>query len=389
MLSRDSGVLELAPRRLRWVRLGDAEEPAHDLDEGEERRPGAVGGAVAFEDQRRLALEPPPQLVDQPRLADPGLADDVRDAECPGPRLAPAARQHLQLLAPPHEGAEPPAHGGVEAGGMGLHPVEPVHALGLRLPLDVSLAEGRRLGRGLHQPPGGLGDENRAGLGEGLEAGREVHRVAHRLELRPRVPADGAHHDGPGVDADPRAGAQAALGLDLGAEGVHALLDLDGSPAGPERRVLQGHRGPEERQDAVARELLHRALVAVDDSGHQFVDAPHELIHGLFPEPLGHGRVALEVGEEHGHLPPLPLDHRSAEPRQRGLGSRGDRGVRGGGAGGARGRVLEGAGAAAAEGIACLVDEAAGGADHGQGRPALRAEAAALAVVFLAARAPH
>ena len=68
---------------------------------------------------------------------------------------------------------------------------------GLGLALDLDLAEVVDLERPAHEPVRAAGDEDRAGLGGGLHAGRDVHRVAQRRVLVAQVAADVADDDRP------------------------------------------------------------------------------------------------------------------------------------------------------------------------------------------------
>ena len=73
-------------------------------------------------------------------------------------------------------------------------------------PLTVQVAQ--RLGRWTPRrrpPPGRLADDDLAGLGEGLQPGRDVDRVAHRVEAAQRLAADVADQRRAGVGADPEA----------------------------------------------------------------------------------------------------------------------------------------------------------------------------------------
>ena len=88
----------------------------------------------------------------------------------------------------------------------------------------------------------------------------------------------------------------------------HRPLEIDRGVARPHRVVLVGHGGAEERHDAVAHDLVHRALVAVDGLHHPLEDGVEEL-PGLLGVPVGEQlHRALHVGEEHGDLLALPLE---------------------------------------------------------------------------------
>ena len=78
-------------------------EPAVEtLDEV--RNGAAVGDTPSFEVSYALGCDPPAELVEEPRFADPGVADDTDELTLPGHRRCEPALQHVQLLAPPDEG---------------------------------------------------------------------------------------------------------------------------------------------------------------------------------------------------------------------------------------------------------------------------------------------
>jgi len=77
---------------------------------------------------------------------------------------------------------------------------------------------------------------------------------------------------------------------------------------GPARVVLVGDGGAEERHDAVAEELVDRALVAVHLGQHEVEGAAHEPMHFLGVEALGQRGEPRDVHEEHRHLLALALE---------------------------------------------------------------------------------
>ena len=148
-------------------------------------------------------------------------------------------------------------------------------------------------------------------------------------------------------------------------------------------------RRPKQRHDAVAHDLVHRALVAVHGGHHAFQHRVEELA-GLFGVAVGqqfHG--ALEVGKQHRDL--LALAFQGAFGGENLLGQIGRRvGLR-------RaflrlqdaGHHGQGRTTAAAEFFPGLVRESAGRAGQGQWCPALGAETAPGAVLGLAAGTLH
>ena len=69
--------------------------------------------------------------------------------------------------------------------------------------------------------------------------------------------------------------------------------------------VLMGDRRAEHGQHGIADELFHEAVVARDRLGERLEQRVLERAHLLGIEPLGERGEARDVGEEHGHLPPV------------------------------------------------------------------------------------
>ena len=74
---------------------------------------------------------------------------------------------------------------------------------------------------------------------------------------------------------------------------------------------------PEEGHDAVAEELVDRALVLVDLGQHQLESARHDGVHVLRIQPLGERREARHVDEEDRDLLALPFQRASRQPYKR------------------------------------------------------------------------
>ena len=130
---------------------------------------GAIGQAVTFEIRDVLAPEGLPELVEEPRLAEPRLAHDAHDLAVSGPDRRQAASQQLEFLATAHEGRHAPLGGQPRA----LPSDQRVHGLRsrsagareMKAPLeersgraaDQSVASRRRRQQGLeHAPLGSL-----------------------------------------------------------------------------------------------------------------------------------------------------------------------------------------------------------------------------------------
>ena len=87
-----------------------------------------------------------------------------------------------------------------------------------------------------------------------------------------------------------------------------ASCRLEGRVAGPHGVILLGHRGAEERHDAVAHDLVDGALVAMNGLHHALedgVEEPPRLLGIAVGEQF---HRALQIGEEHGDLLALAFE---------------------------------------------------------------------------------
>ena len=157
---------------------------------------------------------------------------------------------------------------------------------------------------------GALADGDRSRPAGGLQPRGDVDGVAdHGVAV-----ADGAGEDLAGVDADAqleaRAMARGQLGVDLAHRGLHPERGAHGALL----VVLVRDRRAEDGHDVVADVLVDGAAVAGDLLAEPAQAAVDERLDALGVHPLGHGRVAGEVGEQHGDLAPLVGGRRAARP---------------------------------------------------------------------------
>ena len=109
-------------------------------------------------------------------------------------------------------------------------------------------------------------DKHRSDVGMGLQPGCDVHGIAGRARLLVAPASDGADHHEPGLDAHPDTeivdarGPRYGLGMPL-----DDPLDFQAGEHRAFRVVLVRVRRAEEREDAVAGEVLHHAAEALDD----------------------------------------------------------------------------------------------------------------------------
>ena len=365
------------------VPLLDLEAGPEDLEQRQVRCAVAIGRALALEPRDRLTLQRLPELEQQPRLADTRLADDTHDLALPGSRALPALAEEAQLPPSTRQGTQPALHADLEAAAPRAPPrdVEDPHRLGPALDGDGP----QRLGAdvALHGPVRGLGHEHVAGLGERLQARRQVRRVADGGVVHAQVVADAPHDHRSGIDAEPQPEIDTQLPPDLPAIAADGLVDGEGGVDGAERVVLQRDGGAEERHQPIAEELVHRALVAMDRLGHEPQDAVHDLVHRLRLELGGQPRGIDQVAEHDADLFPLPLHRppRGQDPIDEVLRRVGVRRL--------LRALVEGLATAATEARFGLVGEAARGTQALDRRAAGAAKATTGTVIDPAAKALH
>ena len=146
------------------------------------------------------------------------------------------------------------------------------------------------------------------GVGHLLHAGGEVRGLADRGVVHAQVAADRAHHDLAGVEADADLDRDALGAAHLLGVAPDRLLHAERGVAGAHGVILVGERRAEERHDAVAHDLVDRALVAVDRLHHVLEDGVEELARLLRIAVGQELHRALEVGEEDRHLLALALE---------------------------------------------------------------------------------
>ena len=175
-------------------------------------------------------------------------------------------------------------------------------------PLDRNGAERLRVDVALGEPQRLAGEPDRARRGELLHATGQMRRLANRGVVHSEIASDRAHDDLSRVEADANQdfhalGAAKILGI-----APDRLLHGERGVAGAHRMVLVGERGSEESHDAVAHDLIHRALKAMDRVHHSLEyrveDSPR-----LFGIPVRQElHRALHVGEEDGDLLALTFE---------------------------------------------------------------------------------
>ena len=211
------------------------------------------------------------KLVREPRLADPGRADDGHRAALPlGLDGGERAAQSAELTRAADERAR------VRPGGSASAP---------RAAMRRRAARPARRGRPARARRGRADLTVRGGV---LEPGGDRERAARR---EPRSPRAGADEHLAGLDAELQ------CQLELGPGRAH--LDRGADRA---QRVVFAHLGlAEDAHDRVAGVALDGAAVAFDHCAAGVGVAIEQLVHGLWVEPFGQRARAGDVGDDDAH----------------------------------------------------------------------------------------
>ena len=276
---------------LRLVVAADRGGGRHRLAHREERDAVAVGQAAPAQHQR-VALEARDGLLDEPGLADAGLAEHGRELRAPvAQRPAVGELQQRELvLATDVRRARRPAGAAVEAEQPEAldRLVEPLEGQGAR-GLDAHLVAHEPLGRGRQQ--------DLAVGGCGLQPGGEVRRAAEHGR-----PAAGQHL--PGRDAGAHLEPDRPPAFELVVQARERGVHLVGGPHRAQRVVLV-HRGRAEGgQHGITDELPDGAAVLLDGVAHRLVVAGHDPAEALGVEPFRQRGRADDVGEHDRDRPP-------------------------------------------------------------------------------------
>ena len=139
------------------------------------------------------------------------------------------------------------------------------------------------------------------GLGDRLQTLRHVGRVADRRVVHLEVAPDRTDDHRAGVDADADAQLDAAADGKLRVQLRQRVADRERGEDAAIGSVLVGDGRSEQRHDAVAGELRHDALDAIDLAGGDRDVLLEEIAILLRVEALGDGRRADQIAEHHGH----------------------------------------------------------------------------------------
>ena len=181
--------------------------------------------------------------------------------------------------------------------------VEPIDLLQLGFTFNVVFAGEAGVDHALGRAIRGVAHEHRVGLGQFLQARRDVHRVAENRDAGVGVLFQVADHRRPGVEADPQLRPQAMFACEIAAGAAQPLQDRQRRATRPQRRVLERDRRAEDRHDAVAGKALDHAALLAHGFFHQLRQASHQgkgsFLSGFFRE----SREADHICEQDRDLP--------------------------------------------------------------------------------------
>ena len=293
----------------------EADQPQSVLEIGEFLPVGRVGAAVAqpspfgervqgrvlqelrggpFDPGVRRLGEFCAELLDEARLADAGLADDLDELAFAFQRARPATLKLVKFILPPDQRRQNPRaaapaaarpHDAIERNRR-RHALEVVRALVFgdeqpgRLPLHVR------------------GDEHRPRFGRRLNARGDIGRLAENFAGR-------VDHDRPHVEADARRKLGRAGLRVAGVEVGERALDGERRPHRPLGVVLLRVRIAEQGHQTVAELLQHMAAETRHRGGGLVEVGPDEIAPVLGVEPRRKACRADEVAEHHGDRTPL------------------------------------------------------------------------------------
>ena len=277
---------------LRRIAVEDPEVLLEHLGERPVRDALAVGEAAARAAQRRRVLrrEPLPQLTDEARLPDAGVAEDRHQLRAPAGRDSAVRLLELGKLGlPADERPAQPADSARAHQRQRTHEPAALEPSGLPFRLDRHrLPELEGAARREH---GALAGEDLAGRGGLLEPRTDVHGVA--ADERAAFARTADDHLSR-VHPDPQ---RQPVAEQLAEPTLHRKRCMQRALG----VVLLRRRRPERGHDRVSHELLDSPTDALDLCRHRFVEAVEQRACPLGILRIRELRRPDQVGEEHGH----------------------------------------------------------------------------------------
>jgi hypothetical protein len=282
--------------------------PPNELEDRAVRNRLAIRDARSLELEDALPIQAPQELVDQPGLADAGLADQHHDRAVASGRLPEPGGQPFELEIASDEGGQPSLSRHLQPCPSRQFRRHGPHPDRLGLPLDRELAEVGEIEIAVGQAMRVRAERDLSGLGDVQDPRGQIGGIAHRRVVHAKVTPDGTHHHRTGIDADPDPEVDTVTLLHVIAKRLQAGPDAQRRAQRAMRVVLVGDRGAEERHHAVAEKLVDGPLVRMDGGEDDLEASIHDFVDGLGIESGRQRGEAGDIREQHGDLLALALD---------------------------------------------------------------------------------
>ena len=271
-------------------------------DDGIERVVDVVRRALIAQHHQRFAADMFAHRRQDARFADAGLARQRHDLALPGLCQPPTVHQDSHFVLAADKGGH----------GFGARRLEsrdaldfPQHRPGRYRrfeALELMQSEALQLESPAQEPSCRLGDDDRVGLGEGLQPGRQVRRVSDDAAFTGITFADQlADDDEAGGDADSQPQVDSALAAEL----THRRQQRDRGPHCAFGVIFMGARITEIDRCAVAKPSRDVAVEAYDRGRYRALERTHQVGH-IFRLKLRRQRRRIdEIAEHDGQLAPV------------------------------------------------------------------------------------
>ena len=310
-IEQDDAAGDLFTRHAIVVRHGDVEVGAEYLENRQEGNVPAMRDRAPDEHARSARTTSLEELEAQAALAGARFGHHTNHLSRTRACRLEGVLEGADIGRAPDESRQAAPPGYVEARTCAANADKAVHVHRLCDTLDAEFAEVVQGDIAASQCRGGPTHETGVGFGETLHALREPHGVALRRVVHAQVVADAAHHDFARIDADACREADAVLTPHLYGIARQRVAQGERGVACALCMVLMRDRRPEQRHDAVAGVLVHRAFEAMHALGEDREEALEDAVPFLGVELFGEHHRALHIGEQHRHLLALALERRA------------------------------------------------------------------------------
>src|SRR6266545_965473 len=208
--------------------LGETEVSPHEFRNWTVGHRAVIGRARRFQFDDSSPIEGPEELVEQPGLADTGVALDQHDGTVPSVGPVIGLGQTPQLVVPADQWRQPALLGNLEPGSATDLADQRVSPNRLGLPFDLELAQVLEHEESVRQVLSPPADDDLPRLRETQKPGREVCGITHSRVVHAKVFADGTDDDTAGIDAHPHTELEPVGSPHIVLERLQALLDRQG-----------------------------------------------------------------------------------------------------------------------------------------------------------------